>query len=248
MVDVVLNERIWAEDAIRDLYQGKNPMEALGRIAKYYRHVGHKRNDVHRKLEEYLIRCNPTVNLFAWQDSIEAALSVSDKYKLIEIPYIPVTSEELAKIATADGIRMKRVLFTLLCSAKYLNAVNPKNNNWVHFSHRDVFQMANVSATIRERATMIHTLYKSGFISFNKIVDNTNMRVEFVSENNDNPELKIDDFRNLGNQYSAYAEGGYMPCQCCGIFVKRTGRRQRYCKKCATAIDNESLFPPDSAA
>lgn len=248
MVDVVLNERIWAEDAIRDLYQGKNPMEALGRIAKYYRHVGHKRNDVHRKLEEYLIRCNPTVNLFAWQDSIEAALSMSDKYKLIEIPYIPVTSEELAKIATADGIRMKRVLFTLLCSAKYLNAVNPKNNNWVYFSHRDVFQMANVSATIRERATMIHTLYKSGFISFNKIVDNTNMRVEFVSENNDHPELKIDDFRNLGNQYSAYAEGGYMPCQCCGLYVRKNTNNQRYCKRCAVGVNNGVIRPPASVS
>lgn len=246
MGEIILNERAWTEEILRTLYDGKKPGEAIGRIAKYYRQAGYKRNEVHRKIEEFLLRCNPTINLYAWQDSIEFALSLSDKYKLIEIPYVPVTDKELDTISTVSGIRLKRLLFTMICIAKYLNAVNPKNNNWVSTNHRDIFLMANVCAPIKKRSLLINDLYQGGYISCSRIVDNTNIHVDVV-DTSGTEILKIDDFRNLGYQYSANTGSGYMQCQCCGIYIKKTGRRQRYCKKCAVGIDNEAITPPKVA-
>ena len=53
---------------------------------------------------------------------------------LISIDSIPVTEKEMEAIKTGDSIPKQKILFTLLCLAKYGNYKNPKNNNWVNMN------------------------------------------------------------------------------------------------------------------
>jgi hypothetical protein len=135
---------------------------------------------------------------------------------------------------------MKRLAFTLLCLAKYKNAINSKNNDWVNYKFKDIFKMANINATQKEQGFMIHDLRNLGLIKMNKIVDNLSINVCYIDKNK-TPEnvLKITDFRNLGYEYLLYCGEKFFRCENCGILTRKNSTNDKYCKDCKSYIKNE---------
>lgn len=247
MGEIILNEREWITDALNNLTLGKKPSETIGRLAKFYYQTGHKKSDITGLLEDFLIRCNPRANLVYWRQYIDECVARCDQRGLIEIPYIPVTKNELDYISAIKNKKPARVLFAFLCLAKYGNAVNPKNNSWVSRERREIFSLANVTMTTHQQRTVINEFHTAGHITSNRIVDNANFRVSFV-DNDSEPIMRITDFRNLGNQYAMATGDHYLLCQCCGLCVKKTNNKQRYCRKCAVGVNNGVITPPHIAA
>lgn len=241
MREIILDERSWAESAINGLDLGKKPSSTIARLGRYYYSNGYGKTEIQRLLKEFIIKCDPTVRIAQWEPFIESVAKHSDKYPLIDLTGIEITKHELEKISEIQAKNHRKLMFTMLCLAKYGNAVSSKNNNWVNFSEKDIFILANISklSTVR-RSLMINDLWQAGYIGYSNLVDNVNINVKIVS--NDETEMLITDFRNLGNQYLQYTEGGFIQCECCGACVKATNNRKRYCQDCALEMHRSSVL------
>lgn len=233
MREIILDERTWAENAIRDLSLGDKPVETIGRVAKYYFSEGYSKRDISKMLEDFLIKCDPTASVAKWQGIIESVSRSADRYPLIDIAGVSITKREMEMISRLKTKMQKKLMFTLLCIAKYGNTINAKNNNWVNCSTRDIFIMANIKTTTVRQSLLINDLWQLEYIGYSNVIDNVNLNVRIISSEDSEEALFISDFRNLGNQYLNYVGGGYMHCENCGAVAKIHNNKQRYCTECS---------------
>ena len=78
-MSIVLNEREFAESALETCSLGQKPLETLGRIARYYAADGYKRGEICSLLEEFLLKCDPGINIVKWQNAIDQQVSTPAK-------------------------------------------------------------------------------------------------------------------------------------------------------------------------
>ena len=232
MSEIILHEKAWVESALSNCYLGPRPVETLGRVARYYYSEGYKKSEIVDLLEDFLIKCDPGVNITKWQNIIDSMARGADKYPLIEIDDVVITESEMAHIKRVNGKLLQRLLFTLICLAKYGNSINPNNRNWVNQPSKTIFSLANISVTTKRQALMINDLWQKGLIAYSHVVDNVNLNVTVIDDESE-PAVRVSDFRNIGNQYMMLSGEGYFQCQECGLVVKRTGNNQKRCKACS---------------
>lgn len=235
---VVLNERKYAEELLASEKFPEKPTSALNRLVRYYKADGNNRGEVRKLLEDYLQQRDPQLNLMKWQRTIERAIRAQWKYELVEIDSIPITRGEM-KIC--EGIKQRenqRLMFTLICLAKFFNAINEKNNGWVNQKDNDIFNAANVKLTIRRQSIALMTLHDLGLIEFSNRVDNINIRVTCLSDPEDQDVvMQVTKLQDLGNQYLAYHGEKFLECNMCGRLVRRTNNRQHHCRDCTAKIN-----------
>lgn len=235
---IILKENEWAEQMIQSRSLGKKPSETLRRVARYYLDNGYSKRDTRAKLDAFLIQCDPTASLPKWSDMLDYVVTKACKYGAVDIDGIPITDNEMKKIENLKGKQLRRLAFTLLCLAKYWNAISPNCDFWVNNKDSEIMAMANINTSIKRQGLMYWELKEAGMIQFSKKVDNTNVRVCFVEDGD--VVYKVSDFRNLGYQYLMYCGEPYMECQHCGLTIKidnpGRGRKQKYCKTCAAEI------------
>ncbi len=240
-MSVVLREHEWAENMIRSKSLGKKPSETLNRVARYYIDKGYDKKSVRNFLDTFLIQCDPTSSLPKWSDALDYALNRALKYKAVDIESIDITKPEMDKIDALEGRQVKRLAFTLLCLAKYWKTISSLSDYWVNNKDNEIMAMANVNTSIKRQGAMYWKLHECGMIQFSKKVDNTNVRVCFIEDGE--VVLHITDFRNLGYQYLKYHGEPYFECGNCGLTTKinepNKGRKQKYCRDCAVAINTQ---------
>ena len=237
-MSIVLNEYEWAERMISNHDLGKKPVETLSRVSKYYYENQYNKRDIRKMLDTFLTQCDPNVSLVHWSDVLDKIVKSVGKFPLIRMDGVDITKEELARIEELDGKQVRRLAFTLLCAAKYWDAVSPSNNHWVNCTDKEIMQMANINTSIRRQSAMFNELMSVGLIKFSKKIDNLNVQVLFVTDGE--IAIHIQDFRNLGYQYLRYYGGAYFECANCGITTKiqepHRGRPQKYCPSCAVEV------------
>lgn len=238
---IVLNEHEWAEEMISAHSLGKKPFETLSRVSRYYIDNGIPKNEVRKILDKFLIQCEPTASIPKWADTIDAALSRALKYEAVSIQSISITKPEMDRVDALDGKMIRRLAFTLLCLAKYWDIVGKSAEHWVNSKDGDIMRMANIKTSIKRQSLMFHNLNEVDMIQFSRQVDNTNVKVCFMSPGE--VVMSITDFRNLGYQYLRYHGEPYFECKNCGIITKinnsqlgSAGRKQKYCNSCASEI------------
>lgn len=240
-MSIVLNEHEWAENMISSKSLGNKPSETLSRVARYYIDKGYSKKETRKLLDTFLIQCEPTSSLPKWSDALDNALNRALKYEAVDIESINITKPEMDKIDALEGKQIKRLAFTLLCLAKYWMFLLPSNDNWVNNKDNEIMAMANINTSIKRQAAMYWSLRECGMIRFSKRVDNTNIRVCFVEDGE--VVMRITDFRNLGYQYLKYHGDSYFECVNCGLTTKikepNKGRKQKYCRDCAIAINTQ---------
>lgn len=237
MSEIIMDEVLWCEDAIQHPYLSANPAETLGRIARYYYSKGFRRKQLSSRVEDYLSKCDVSINLVRWQGTVDECVKRADKYGLIQISDVPVYRGEMQAIAQLKGSMAQRLMFTLVCLARFANIANPKNNGWVNRDTRSIFKLANVQISISRQDLLLKSLKDAGYITFSRIVDNINMRVEILNDD-DEIEMRVADFRNVGFQHSMHTgEAKFMVCSNCGMVIKRYCNAQKYCKTCSVDIN-----------
>lgn len=237
-MSIVLNERECAMEALQRCVLDTKPLETLGRVAKYYRAEGYRKSEIHSMLESFMLKCDPAINIVKWQDAIDRQIEDAKKFPLIELDGVPITQSELDSCSGLAGKQMKRLMFTLICLAKFCNAVNGKNNNWVNRPDKEIFKMANVVTSLKRQSLMLNDLREAGLIRFSRKVDNININVPCV-DNTGTPVLIITNYRNLGYQYMRYCGEPYFECASCGVVIKSTGNNHKYCSDCAADIHRQ---------
>lgn len=235
---IVLNEHEWAQGMIESRSIGAKPFETLRRVARYYIDKGYSKKDVRNMLDTFLIQCEPTASIPNWTETLDRAVAKAVKYSAINIDSIEITKPEMERIDALDGKQIRRLAFTLLCLAKYWDIVSLRCDHWVNNKDNDIMRMANISTSIKRQSLMYYNLNETGMIQFSKKVDNTNVRVCFITSGE--TAMLITDFRNLGYQYLKYHGEPCFECQNCGVTTKydnpTKGLSQKYCKSCASDI------------
>lgn len=239
---IVLNEHESACDAIRKRSLGKKPSETLCRVARYAKDENEHftKKDIRKKLDVFLLQCDPTASLPKWSKMLDFATDWAFKHKAIQIESLIITKPEMDTIDSLSGKQVRRLAFVLLCLSKYWDEVNHNNDHWVNSKDNEIMSFANINTSIRRQCSMYTLLRDEGLIQFSKKVDNTNIRVCFAEAGE--TAMIITDLRNLGYQYLKYHGEPYFECTNCGITVKiesphdGRGRKQKYCKDCAVEI------------
>lgn len=231
-MNFIMNERELVEKLLNNPVFDKTVNDVLGRIAVYYKDNGFDKKYIERMLELYILRCDPQASILKWQDVIDSAIRRSGKRELIELDSISITKSEMAKIKELSGSTRQKVMFSLVCIAKYHNAIHSNNNNWVNSSMAEIFSASNVSAPQKSQASYLNDFIRLGYISTSRVVDNTNLNVKIIDDSSEE-ELSLTDMRNLGNQYMWYCGGKYFKCNECGAVIKRMSNSQKCCKKCS---------------
>lgn len=155
---------------------------------------------------------------------------VSSQLRIIN--HVDVYCSELDIINRCENDKERKLLFTLYVLAK----INGLDSGWVNNETRDLFSLANVTATTTDRALLIHKLYKKGLIKQNHKNDKLGYKVELGSAD-EKVAIRITSFENIGNQYIANFKPGWKMCEQCGKLVKIKGNRQKYCKRCYEKIN-----------
>lgn len=240
MSKIVLNEIEWVDNLLSGNANTAGIMETLIRLAKYYTYCGQKKSAVKKSLEDYLRKRGETPETVRLQQMIDSSIRISSKSKIFVSDGVDITQGELDAIEAVDGWQARRLAFTLLCLAKYLNQKRAKNDWWVSTPDKDIIRLANISATIKRQSAIFAKLQEAGLIRFSKKVDDLSVQVLFASDGE--PVIHISDFRNIGNQYMRIYHNGYYVCENCGLVLKdphRAGqncRPRKYCDDCAMKI------------
>lgn len=238
-MSIVLNECEYVERILKGYELGQKPTETLSRIARYYfSKDGFNKAGVRAELESFMLRCDPTINLVKWQDTIDRIIKSATKFPLIYIESVPITEKEIAICDELDGVQQRRLMFTLICLAKYSNLVNDKNGGWVNKPDKEIFKLANVVTSIKRQSLMLNDFRAAGMIRFSRKVDNVNINVQCL-DNDGAPVLSISDFRNLGYQYMRFHGGSFIECEECGLVIRKKCNAQKYCHDCAVDVNRQ---------
>jgi len=231
---IILNEIEYAKDLIESGAKDKDPYSYIPILSKYYRQIlKYTPKKTANEIDSFMTTNYINYNSVRWVAFIDSCVKKSKKQKLSNIQFVGVTQKELDIIdSSTQNTTHAKVLFSLLCVAKYFNVRSETNNNWTNLKTKDIFRMANVNTSIEKQDRIIHELYKSSSIGISKKVDNLNIRVLCVDNTTDFV-LQIGDFRNLGYEYMNWKKGGYFRCAECGALQKQNKYGNRiYCNKC----------------
>ena len=175
----------------------------------------------------------PNFNPVKWQVTLERQAKKAKKYPLIEIDFIPITKNELDTIKQIHNKPQERLAFTLLCLAKFGNAVNPQNNDWTNREDKEIFRMANIQVSIEKQSAMMNSLRNKGLIQYSRIVDNLNTNILFI-DNESEVILEIEDYRNLGYEYALYCGENIYRCESCGALSRQNEKKnKKLCNECS---------------
>lgn len=180
----------------------------------------------------------PRYNPVDWTTNIEKYANKAGKYPMCVCKGVRITENELKTITEISNKVLERLAFTLLCLAKFRNYRNPNNNNWLSYSNGEIYDIACINTTAFDKDLKINQLRELGLIEYAKKINNLNIRVLFI-DNESNEKLFISDFRKLGYEWRLHKGEKYICCADCGILVKNTNGKRRYCKDCADIINKE---------
>lgn len=235
---IIPREKEYAERLIEECSLGDSLPRTINLIAKYYWNIIGNKKRVEEEIIKYLKSCDNRMSVAKIQDVIDNAICYAQKVPMINIENISITKNEMDVVDGLSGKQIRRLAFTLLCLAKYKNAINPANNNWINFKDSEIMRLANINTSLKRQYAMYRTLEECGMLTFSKRVDGTAMRVEFIEDGD--VVCEVSDFRNLGYQYLMFRGEPYFKCDCCGITTKmrnpEKGRKQKYCNECALKI------------
>lgn len=236
MMNVILNEKDYAIDAIRYHKLGDNPDNTLKYVSGYYYSEGLKKNAIKEKLKEFLLRCDSNVDLYLWEDEIEFYSKTAKNRRLVELDYIPITKKEIELCLSQSRKHAQRLLFVLICLAKFNYYAYGKEEGWVNTKHSEIFKMANIITSTEDQHRLFRALRDSGVIRFSKKVTSLSIAVQCMDLDGD-VEIEIMDFRNLGNQLRKYQGENFIECEGCGLIVAKKTNNQKYCRSCSVEIN-----------
>ena len=194
---------------------------------------------------EYLEKSIPDFDDYTrelWDNSLNKYASKDKFYKLCDRDSIYIYPDELDLINTLQDNQTEKLMFTLLCFAKYYNLRNEKNNNWVNAKFDTLFTMANLKSLSRSRKlALLHTLCERGLISRGYRIDSYNLRVEIIESESACPVGEVKSMFDLGYTYLGCKHlRHYEICVCCDSMYSKPITKNHLCPECTAKYGSEA--------
>lgn len=232
---IIFNEYKYVQEIMESHIIPKNMSikKVMFYIAKYYYNDNFSVKEFKKKILEEIKKFDLPQNYqeYKYETYIKnlctKLLSGELSHELKEINSINIYKSEIDCINKCDNDRQKKLLFTLYVLAKIKDT-----NGWVNYELKDIFALANITATTKVKASLIYELYSKELIQQSQKIDVLGYKVELGSKDEDII-MKVTSFSNLGNQYLATFKPGWKMCECCGRMIKIKGANSKYCKICS---------------
>lgn len=243
---LIINERKFAEDLISfaNLPEDVSANTAIKYLTRYYCEYGNMdlqeiTDTVFNKMRDY------NLTVVAYQEykanelikRIYSAINNGKIGKLRAYDSIPLYKSEYEKIMACETDREKKVLFTIYILAKYTNCYG-----WVYNSESEIYKLANVSSTTKNKVDVFASLLNKGMIKDTKKVNDLKIGVD-LSDSNEEVVLEVYDLKNVGNQFISFVKDNCIMCKECGKLVKIKSKYDsstQYCEKCSILKTLES--------
>lgn len=231
---VILNEKKYVLNTLSRKETGMTELYPfLSIYARYLCHEdGLPKEEILKNLHDFMQSHYVGYYPSDWDSRLEKYAAEAEKYPLCECNGIWITEKELKTIEDIQNKVLERLAFTLLCLARFADYRNPDNHHWVNQSSGEVCRMACISASAYDKDLKYSLLRKRNLIEYARKISNLNVRVLFTDEKSEK-KLFISDFRRLGYEWRLYKGERYIRCTGCGILVKNTNGKRKYCKDCA---------------
>lgn len=234
---IIINEYEYVKQILESkvIPKGMSNKRVLLYIAKYYYNSEYSVKEMQDLIFEKMTEFKLPLEIYQEYKYVtyvnglcEKLLSKELSCEFRKVESVNLYQSELDIINQGETDKEKKLLFTFFVLAK----VNGTNSGWVNNEIKDVFQLANITATIKDRALLLHKLYKEGLIGQSIRNDKLGYKVE-LGKDDEQVVLTIYSFKNIGNQYIANFKDGWKMCECCGKLFKIKGANSKYCKSCA---------------
>lgn len=166
---------------------------------------------------------------------------------------VKIRKSELDYILSFSDIKKEKLLFCYLAIAKFMDMSRKSPSHWENESDITVFKMAHITIPAKERDYFINELINGepkALIYMNCKNDDTSKRIDYVSDDDDDPivlELDESNYYELAFTYLNWKNGGgYKKCKNCGKLFKVRGNvigkninmneqnnNSLYCRTCA---------------
>lgn len=173
---------------------------------------------------------------------------------------VKVRQSELDYISSFNDIKKEKVLFCYLAIAKFKDMSRSIPTHWEDEDDVTIFKIAKVPIPAKDRDYFINELINGepkALIALNYRNDDVSKRIDYISDNEDDPvvlELDESNYYELAFTYLNWKEnGGYKKCKCCGRLFRvrknaigkdNCGPKEQmeeslYCRKCTPVYKPE---------
>ena len=137
----------------------------------------------------------------------------------------------MAIIQELDNKINQRLLFTMMCLARYNNYLRCADYNYTNNDRYKIAKLAAIPGSKDEKLKHYVNLIDLGLIYFSKKACNT--RVDCMTDNFDQEiAIKITRIEDIANQYRLYCGEDYVYCEDCGLLFRNSSTKPA--KKCPT--------------
>ena len=237
-----MNELIVVEEMISEVgVVSPTPYKEIYLLAKYYRYKGYSKKEAENLIFEILENKMDSFLKPQWEETVEKNVKIvySNNLELVIIDNIYITSEELNIIHSLSDRKERKLLFTLICLARFNNLQKKVNYNSVTNKSSEVTKLSNIGGTTKSALNAVYfSLRTKGLIDFfGQGKDYGNIKVKCMNEESE-VILEITKLDRLGNLIEDELKimfDGYKRCECedCGkVFkVKAKTKQPIYCSK-----------------
>lgn len=217
---IIFDEKKYVEEIMfKDGFELNNMIiKNLGILAKYYVYQGVDRDKISLLLEKFVIEHN--MEYCPYTIYIDKAMKIADRYNLEHNRKVYITENELKFIKEFNNNTIERIAFVMLVMNKFLG-------------HKVKLNIHDI-----QRYTKQNLDYDTFYKYYKIITDNKNVsrykNTYKIKHDSKSPiSMIITDFDNMIIEYLKTCKTKeYVYCECCGIKVKRKGKRDKYCEKC----------------
>ena len=119
---------------------------------------------------------------------------------------MPITNNEVKLIKELKDKTLERIMFTLVCLAKYFDLINSKNNHWVALDIKAIFYISGLKRTKVDQIKILRKLKELDYIEFSKNIVSNSIRVKAIEklksykDKNENA-IYVKEFKDLCKLY-----------------------------------------------
>ncbi|MFD3258790.1 hypothetical protein ACE3MQ_09290 [Paenibacillus lentus] len=237
---LIINEKELVHKALTEGFIHQKTSKTITCLIKYYYSLGMNRQQAREAIEQFMHEHYPHFNSVKWQDTLDRWVKSIEKqeHSLLEIKEVVITRKELEYIRSLNSLVHEKLAFVYLLYSKIFNRMNGNDSYWVNTPRSDIFKDAKVTANSVKQGLLVNDLITIGAIEPTLNTKKLSKRVLFANDQDD-AGITVRDFRNFIYFYLEWRGEKIMSCSSCGLLLRQTSNRKKYCGECSKAKQKE---------